>query len=105
MLMRPLSIAAIFVLSPRGCREQERPRLGFWHSASLPDPRGLYNARLEGSKSRAVDSREGDDLREDPLPALIRAGVEFDLTKVRPARTKKQRCGILVVLPRDSIAA
>ena len=26
MLMRPLSIAAIFVLSPRGCREQEQPK-------------------------------------------------------------------------------
>ena len=67
---------------------KERVRLGLWDGASLPDPRGLLNAHLEGSKSRAVDLREGHGLQEDALPALIRAGVEFDLTTVRPARKK-----------------
>lgn len=68
---------------------KERVRLGFWDGASLPDPRGLYNARLDGKKSRAIDFREGDDLQEDALMVLIRAGVEFNLTKVKPARKKK----------------
>jgi len=60
---------------------KERVRLGFWEGASLPDPDGLYNAQLEGNKSRAIDFREGDDLREDALVTLIRAGVELNLAK------------------------
>jgi hypothetical protein len=65
---------------------KERVRLGFWEGAKLPDPHGLYNAQLEGNKSRAIDFREGDDLRVSALTALIRAGVEHNLTKARPAR-------------------
>ncbi|MDO8848263.1 MAG: DUF1801 domain-containing protein [Coriobacteriia bacterium] len=63
---------------------KERVRLGFWEGASLPDPHGLYNAQLEGNKSRAIDYYEGDDLRERALTSLIRAGVEHNLAKVKP---------------------
>jgi hypothetical protein len=41
---------------------KERVRLSFAEGASLPDPHGLYNAQLEGNKSRAIDFCEGDDL-------------------------------------------
>lgn len=67
---------------------KERVRLGFWDGASLPDPHALYNAQLEGNKSRAVDFYEGDILREGALTALIRAGAEHNLAKVKPARKK-----------------
>ncbi len=67
---------------------KERVRLGFWEGAQLPDPEGLYNAQLEG-KSRAIDFREGDDLRVSALTALIRSGVEHNLTKAKPAGKKK----------------
>lgn len=68
---------------------KERVRLGFWDGASLSDPHALYNAQLEGNKSRAIDFYEGDDLREGALTALIRAGVERNLAKVKPARKKQ----------------
>ncbi len=67
---------------------KERVRLGFWEGASLPDPEGLYNAQLEGSKSRAIDFREGDELREDALVTLIRAGVALNLAKAKSARKR-----------------
>jgi hypothetical protein len=65
---------------------KERVRLGFWEGASLPDPQRLYNAQLAGGKSRAIDFHKGDDLREGALTALIRAAVEHNLAKVKPAR-------------------
>lgn len=68
---------------------KERVRLGFWDGARLPDPKGLYNAQLEGNKSRAIDFREGDDLQEDALTALIRAGVEHNLANVKPAGKRR----------------
>jgi hypothetical protein len=67
---------------------KERVRLGFWEGASLPDPDGLYNAQLDGGKSRAIDFREGDELREDALVTLIHAGVERNLAKGKPARKR-----------------
>ena len=68
---------------------KERVRLGFWDGACLPDPQGLYNAQLEGNKSRAIDFREGDDLREDALADLIRAGVQHNLAKEKPAGKRR----------------
>lgn len=68
---------------------KERVRLGFWEGASLPDPHGLYNAQLEGNKSRAIDFHEGDDLRHDALIALIRAGVAYNLAKATPVGKKR----------------
>ena len=66
-----------------------RVRLVFWEGASLPDPHGLYNAQLEGGKSRAIDFRRGDDLRESALSDLIRAAVQHNLAKAKPARKKR----------------
>ena len=68
---------------------KERVRLGFWEGATLPDPHGLYNAQLAGNKSLAIDFHAGDDLRADALTALIRAGVELNLTKAKSARKKE----------------
>ena len=57
--------------------------------ASLPDPHQLFNDRLEGTKARAIDIWEGDKPNADDLRALIRAGVEHNLAKAKPARNKK----------------
>jgi len=65
---------------------KERVRLSFWDGASLPDPDGLYNAQLKGGKSRAIDFYEGSAFPEDALVALVRAGVEHKLAKVRPSK-------------------
>lgn len=60
---------------------KERLRLSFWDGASLSDPRGLFNAQLEGNKSRAIDFYQGDNPRELALTALIQEGVERNLHK------------------------
>lgn len=65
---------------------KERVRLGFNDGRSLPDPTGLFNAMLEG-KSRALDVYRDDEIDEDALRAIVRAGVELNLAK--PARKKK----------------
>lgn len=62
---------------------KERVRLGFWDGASLPDPGGLFNAQLNGGRSRAIDFYQDDDLRESELAELLRAGVAFNAAKAR----------------------
>lgn len=64
---------------------KERVRLSFWSGASLPDPEGRFNAQLKGT-SRAIDFREGDELGEQSLISLVRAGVEFNLAKTGAGR-------------------
>jgi hypothetical protein len=66
---------------------KERVRLTMHDGASLPDPHGIFNARLEGNQRRAIDIYEGDALDEGALQALVRAGVEHRLARARPART------------------
>jgi len=68
---------------------KERVRLTWNAGASLPDPQELFNARLDSNTARAIDIYEGDTVNESALKDLIRAGVERNLAKVKPARKKK----------------
>src|SRR6476660_5677655 len=43
--------------------------------ASLDAPSGIFNSSLEGNTRRAIDIREGEEIDEDALKALIRAAV------------------------------
>ena len=56
-------------------------KLTFSHGASLPDPRKLFNATLEGGTRRAIDLFEGDKINEPALKNLVRAGAGFNQTK------------------------
>jgi hypothetical protein len=58
-------------------------KLTFARGASLPDPKGLFNASLEGGTRRAIDIREGEALDEPALKALIQAAVAANLAKKR----------------------
>lgn len=53
-------------------------KLTFAKGAALDDPAGLFNASLEGNVRRAIDIREGEDLDEPALKALIRAAVALN---------------------------
>ncbi len=53
-------------------------KMTFAKGASLADPSGLFNASLEGNTRRAIDLREGDELDEPALKALIRAAVDLN---------------------------
>ena len=54
-------------------------RLTFARGASLKDPKGLFNAGLEGNVRRAIDLHEGDKVDEAALKDLIRAAVALNL--------------------------
>src|SRR6185295_4393337 len=52
-----------------------RVRISFGEGASLPDPKKLFNAQLNG-KSRAIDFPVGGKIDAAALKALVRAGVD-----------------------------
>lgn len=51
-----------------------RVRISFVEGASLPDPKGLFNAQLNGA-SRAIDVPVGVKIDAAGVKALVRAGV------------------------------
>jgi hypothetical protein len=58
-------------------------KMTFAKGASLADPSGLFNSSLEGNTQRAIDFREGDELDEEALKALIRAAVALNTSSAR----------------------
>ena len=60
---------------------QSAVKLTFARGAFLDDPAGLFNASLEGNLRRAIDFREGDQVNEKALKALIRAAVALNTSK------------------------
>lgn len=65
---------------------KEVVKLTFAKGAALEDPAGLFNSSLEGNVRRAIDIREGDRINEKALKALIRAAVELNASKKKPAK-------------------
>jgi hypothetical protein len=65
-------------------------KLTFAQGAALPDPAGLFNSSLEGSTRRAIDLREGDQLDERALAALIRAAVKRNTSASSAPRSPKK---------------
>jgi hypothetical protein len=65
-------------------------KLTFDQGARLPDPKGLFNAGLEGAQRRAIDLFEGDEIDPAALTALVRAAVAFNqgraAARKKPAR-------------------
>jgi len=62
-------------------------KMTFAKGASLDDPSGLFNSSLEGNTRRAIDFREGGQIDENALMALIRAAVDLNSSSAR--RSKK----------------
>lgn len=60
-------------------------KMTFAKGASLDDPAGLFNASLDGNTRRAIDFREGDEIDEAALMALVRAAVALN-TAARAGR-------------------
>jgi hypothetical protein len=57
-------------------------KLTFLRGASLDDPRGLFNASLEGNTRRAIDIREEEALDAAAFKALIRAAVAENVRSI-----------------------
>ncbi len=61
-------------------------KLTFPKGASLKDPKGLFNASLEGNARRAIDLREGDKVSAVAFKALVREAVAANAAgKTAPA--------------------
>lgn len=60
---------------------KDKVKLGFMDGAALPDPEGLFNCELAGTKRRAIEFYEGDEVAEDSLRALIRAAIHHNQSK------------------------
>lgn len=58
-------------------------KLTFVKGAALDDLSGLFNASLEGNVRRAIDFREGEDLDEAALQALVHAAVALNASRIR----------------------
>ena len=67
-------------------------KLTFAKGASLDDPKGLFNASLDGNARRAIDIHEGDVIDEEAFKALIRVavGLNTSVQAARPARSQKK---------------
>ena len=68
-------------------------KLTFANGAVLDDPSRLFNSCLEGNTRRAIDFHEGDKINERALKSLVRAAVDYNLSKQKkttavPARKK-----------------
>jgi hypothetical protein len=58
-------------------------KLTFARGAALEDPSGLFNSSLEGNVRRAIDIREGEEIDDGALKALILAAVALNRSKSR----------------------
>ncbi|WP_223533687.1 MULTISPECIES: DUF1801 domain-containing protein [unclassified Pseudomonas] len=56
-------------------------KMTFAKGASLDDPSKLFNASLEGNTRRAIDIREGEQIDEKALTALIQAAIELNTSR------------------------
>lgn len=65
---------------------KEVVKLTFAKGAALEDPAGLFNSSLDGNVRRAIDIREGEKINEKALKALIRAAVDLNASKKKPAK-------------------
>jgi hypothetical protein len=58
-----------------GERYKATVKLTFANGASLPDPRKLFNAGLEGNLRRAIDIHEGETVDPSAFRDLVKAAV------------------------------
>jgi hypothetical protein len=57
---------------------KDHVKLNFFKSASLKDPKRLFNAGLDAKATRAIDFTEDYKINEPALKALIREAVAYN---------------------------
>lgn len=60
---------------------RDKVKLTFARGAALDDPSRLFNSSLDGNTRRAIDIRQGEEIDEAALRALVRAAVEANLAR------------------------
>jgi len=58
-------------------------KMTFARGAALKDPSRLFNSSLDGNTRRAIDFREGEEIDEEALKALVRAAVTLNRSKAK----------------------
>lgn len=58
-------------------------KLTFMNGAALDDPKGVFNAGLDGGTRRAIDIREGQSVDEAAFKALVKEAVALNVGKKR----------------------
>ena len=59
-------------------------KLTFFHGASLPDPKKLFNTGRGGNTWRAIDILETDKIDKAALKTLLREAVKYNTTNAVP---------------------
>jgi hypothetical protein len=57
---------------------KDHVKLTFAKGASIDDPRGLFNASLDGNLRRAIDFHAGDTVNATAFKALVKAAVRLN---------------------------
>ena len=65
-------------------------KLTFHRGASIEDPEKLFNSSLDGNTRRAIDFREGEEIKEDAFKRLIRAAVAANSAALAQRAAKKK---------------
>jgi hypothetical protein len=60
---------------------KEVVKVTFAKGASLADPKGLFNASLEGNVRRAIDIHQGEKLNKTAFKALVKAAATLNAAK------------------------
>ena len=60
---------------------KDKVKLTFAHGAALDDPKGVFNASLDGGTRRAVDVFEGGTVNEAALKAIVKEAVALNVGK------------------------
>ncbi|MEM5425447.1 DUF1801 domain-containing protein [Paraburkholderia ferrariae] len=74
-----------------GNAHKGKVKLTFLYGASLPDPKQLFNAGLDGNARRAIDWLEGDKVDKRALTTLIRTAIEFNQRNAKKKAPAKPR--------------
>lgn len=70
---------------------QQVVKLTFAHGASLTDPKGLFNASLEGNTRRAIDIRDAAPVDARAFKALVKAAVARNVAALDAKAKPKAR--------------
>ncbi len=60
---------------------KEHVKITFAKGAKIPDPKGVFNASLDGNARRAIDLYEGDKVPKVAFKALINEALQLNQTK------------------------
>lgn len=70
---------------------KDHVKLTFANGADLTDPKGLFNASLDGNVRRGIDLHEGEKINEAALKALVREATALIEAKAKPAKATKAK--------------